>query len=134
MGISIVAAGARKLSKVHPPDQHIYKVFGGPDTQGYVTLVQEGAIGRFNRAQRAHFNHLESLPYVILVWFFASFVFPFPAFVVICIFALARIHFTVGYANAPQGRDAGQQICYLCISVIEGMCMVAGVMIMMRQL
>eukprot|EP00667_Euglena_gracilis_P030703 EG_transcript_43017 len=45
----------RRETKVGVPDQHVYKVFTPPGKEPlpYVLMAEEGALGCFNRAQRA---------------------------------------------------------------------------------
>ena len=66
--------------------------------------------GRFNRAQRAYQNYLENAPHMTAVFILAGFVFPFPAFVLLCLFMLARNLAAYGYINAPDGRMAGNML------------------------
>lgn len=63
--VQINSNGARAAARVDRPDQHVYQIMAesGPLSGApYVLMTNVGAIGRFNRAQRACFNIDESLP------------------------------------------------------------------------
>eukprot|EP00446_Apocalathium_sp_SHHI-4_P061209 CAMPEP_0177424038 /NCGR_PEP_ID=MMETSP0368-20130122/72223_1 /TAXON_ID=447022 ORGANISM="Scrippsiella hangoei-like, Strain SHHI-4" /NCGR_SAMPLE_ID=MMETSP0368 /ASSEMBLY_ACC=CAM_ASM_000363 /LENGTH=219 /DNA_ID=CAMNT_0018894165 /DNA_START=73 /DNA_END=728 /DNA_ORIENTATION=+ len=78
-GININLGVARKAAKVNVPDQHVYKVHtpGDASPLGFVLMESEGDLGRFNRAQRAYMNYLESAPLFFVYVLLAGFVFPF---------------------------------------------------------
>mmetsp|Transcript_83488 Transcript_83488/g.135351 ORF Transcript_83488/g.135351 Transcript_83488/m.135351 type:complete len:204 (+) Transcript_83488:143-754(+) len=101
--INVQLGIARKESKVNVPDQQVYKAHGS-DIKGYILMETEGTLGRFNRAQRAFQNYLEGSPMTIVMFVFASFVFPFPTFVCISLFCVAKVVACHGYISHPEGR------------------------------
>ncbi|CAE8585090.1 unnamed protein product, partial [Polarella glacialis] len=109
MLININLGIQRKAAKINVPDQQVYSVYVEPGKPvfGYVLMEKEGALGCFNRAQRALQNFLEQAPMMLAMFFAAGFVFPFPAFVLAACFMGARVAAAVGYTTAPGGRMAG---------------------------
>ena len=62
--LALNANGARAAARLARPDQHVYKIMAkeGPLADApYVLMADTGAVGRFNRAQRAAMNMDESL-------------------------------------------------------------------------
>lgn len=115
----------RKASKVNVPDQHVYKVHGS--NAGYVLMETDGVIGQFNRAQRAYMNYLEQQPLFLAFFAFAGFVFPFPVFVLACIFSFFRFVAALGYTTSANDRMKGNVFAMLASNVIEGMVLFAGI-------
>jgi len=128
-GININLGVARKAAKVNVPDQQVYKVHTPDDASplGFVLMESEGDLGRFNRAQRAYMNYLESAPLFFVYVLLAGFVFPFPTFVTGFYYAVMRIVAAVGYTQEPKGRMAGNMLGNLGSGVLEGMVIIAGV-------
>ena len=134
-GIGSVLGSARKAAKVNVPDQHVYSVYTKPGQPklGYVLMEKEGAIGRFNRAQRALQNYLESAPFVLAFFLLSGFVCPFPAFCLACFYAAARIVSAIGYTHSPNGRMAGNMLGMLTMTVMEALVLVAGVKAVLKE-
>eukprot|EP00667_Euglena_gracilis_P023644 EG_transcript_26794 len=119
----------RKETKVSVPDQHVYKVFTPPgkDPLPYVLMAEEGALGCFNRAQRAAQNYVEYLPGMVGSVLLAGFVFPLPVFVCTAVFVVARVLMALQYTQAANGRRLGFGLSTLSSTVIEGLLLlVAG--------
>ena len=126
MGINL--GGARATAKIEVPDQQCYQVKGAEGSKlGYVLLETEGAIGEFNRAQRALQNFNETFPLFVVMYFLASFVFPFAAFVCTAVFMFFRVMGARGYTSAADGRLGGTMLAGLTNAVLEGMVLLAGV-------
>ena len=126
--INVQLGIARKESKVNVPDQQVYKAYGS-DIKGYILMETEGTLGRFNRAQRAFQNYLEGSPMAIIMFVFASFVFPFPTFVCISLFCVAKVVACHGYILHPEGRMGGNIssgtslfLLYLCVCACVCVC------------
>ena len=80
------AGTARKHCRVHPPDQHIYKVHG-EDKFGYVFLEQDGVNGKFNRAQRAIANYQETFPQLALYVVASGMIYPKQVMMMVILYA-----------------------------------------------
>mmetsp|Transcript_33618 Transcript_33618/g.81773 ORF Transcript_33618/g.81773 Transcript_33618/m.81773 type:complete len:227 (-) Transcript_33618:172-852(-) len=120
-------AQARVASKVNVPDQQVYQVKGAEGSKlGYVLMETEGAIGAFNRAQRALQTYNEGMSLVLLMFVCAGYVCPFSTFV--CAFALAasRLHCAVGYTSSADGRMPGTLISAISQYVLESIVFVSG--------
>jgi uncharacterized membrane protein YecN with MAPEG domain len=99
---------ARTESKVSVPDQQVYQVKGAAGSKlGYVLMETDGAIGRFNRAQRALQNYNENVPLFMLMFVLAGYVCPFPAFLSACTFSAGRVFSAIGYTSATDSRIPG---------------------------
>jgi uncharacterized membrane protein YecN with MAPEG domain len=135
LGIGCVLGSARKEAKVNVPDQQVYSVYTKPGQPklGYVLMEKEGVLGRFNRAQRALQNFLESAPFVLTFFLLAGFVFPFPAFCLACFYAAARLISAIGYTHSPDGRMAGNLLGMLGLTVMEALVLQAGIRAIMRE-
>jgi uncharacterized membrane protein YecN with MAPEG domain len=126
LGINL--GGARATAKVEVPDQQCYQVKGAEGSKlGYVLMETEGAIGEFNRAQRALQNFNENFPLFVVMYFLASFVFPFAAFVCTALFMAFRVMGAVGYTSAADGRLGGTMLAALTNAVVEGMVLLVGI-------
>lgn len=120
--LGIMLGDARRSSKVQVPDQHVYKVMGASGTNlGYVLMEQDGAHGKFNRAQRAWQNYCESLPTVLSLYVAASWVFPMESFVCAMIYAVSRVMSASGYKSSADGRMGGLFIGGIVLSILQGM-------------
>lgn len=118
----IVMGQTRKASKVHVPDQHVYKVMGAEGSKlGYVLMDTEGVHGDFNRAQRAWQNYLEQLATLLVFYMASSWVFPFEAFVCATLWAISRIMSANGYKSSSDGRMGGLILGTIPFSVLQGM-------------
>lgn len=82
-------------------NQNIFKVNGvsGEPNQPYVVLEDEGNVGKYNRANRSLTHFIENVPSLVVNWLLATFVFPFPAFVLMVIFCIGRVLHMLGYVE-----------------------------------
>eukprot|EP00444_Apocalathium_aciculiferum_P029035 CAMPEP_0183434090 /NCGR_PEP_ID=MMETSP0370-20130417/61807_1 /TAXON_ID=268820 /ORGANISM="Peridinium aciculiferum, Strain PAER-2" /LENGTH=230 /DNA_ID=CAMNT_0025620589 /DNA_START=66 /DNA_END=756 /DNA_ORIENTATION=+ len=120
----------RKEAKINVPDQQVYKAHGATT---YVLMEQEGALGCFNRAQRALQNYLEQLPGFLAFFFSAGYVFPFPTFVMTLLFGGCRVSAAVGYTKAAKERMAGNIASSLVMETFQGLVLLAGVKALLRK-
>merc|ERR1712187_627442 len=87
----------------------IYKANFSENNPGklpYVVMEDAGAVGSYNRANRAmhHFNENGACLTAIIIA--AGLVFPFPTFVLTVLYALARIWYQVAYSTGGYGAGA----------------------------
>ena len=82
----------------------IYKLATDQGGEGSaVVLNEDGDIGSYNRGNRSVHHFLEnSLPFVASLPI-TFFLYPIPAFSLLCLFCLGRITHQVGYANRGYG-------------------------------
>jgi hypothetical protein len=117
----------RQVSKIHLPDQHVYKVMGAEGSKlGFVLMETEGALGDFNRAQRAFMNYHENFPITALLYVAASFVFPFEAFWCVTAWAVSRLIMAYGYKDSVDGRIPGTLIGGVAQGVLQGMVLIVS--------
>jgi uncharacterized MAPEG superfamily protein len=118
MGINMGCA--RNMSKVPPPDQHIYEVKGAEGSKlGYVLMDNEGLNGKFNRAQRAVQNFNESFPQLVLYIIFAGFVYPKEVSMLTTLYMITRLVYALGYSKEANGRFGGLMLSTLVANAIE---------------
>jgi hypothetical protein len=123
----VVFVDTRKVSKIHLPDQHVYKVMGAEGSKlGFVLMETEGALGDFNRAQRALMNYHEIFPTTALLYVAASFVFPFEAFWCVTAWAVSRVVMAHGYKGSANGRMLGTLIGAVAQGVLQGMVVIVS--------
>jgi hypothetical protein len=117
----------RQVSKIHLPDQHVYKVMGAEGSKlGFVLMETEGALGDFNRAQRGFMNYHENFPITALLYVAASFVFPFEAFWCVTVWAVSRLIMAYGYKDSVDGRMLGTLIGGAAQGVLQGMVLIVS--------
>mmetsp|Transcript_10939 Transcript_10939/g.20441 ORF Transcript_10939/g.20441 Transcript_10939/m.20441 type:complete len:214 (+) Transcript_10939:305-946(+) len=120
--MGIICGQARKQSKVHPPDQHVYKVKGAEGSKlGYVLMEYEGDHGKFNRAQRAVQNYNETFPQTALYIVLGGFVYPKEVMVLAAIYSLSRVMSAIGYTNSTEGRMGGFIFSNVSVVMIEAL-------------
>jgi len=100
----------RCAAPVNHPNQHIYKVAGNTALP-YVLMENEGAAGKFNRAQRAYANIMENAPLVLATALLGGFVYPHPMIRLMGIWACLRVVYCVMYTGSHKGRALGFALC-----------------------
>mmetsp|Transcript_34832 Transcript_34832/g.68323 ORF Transcript_34832/g.68323 Transcript_34832/m.68323 type:complete len:213 (-) Transcript_34832:46-684(-) len=131
MGVAVILGTWRNESKVGNPNQHVYKTFGSSDSTPYVLMEEEGVIGKFNRAQRAHMVMVEGLPLLLANFLLAAFVFPLPAFLCAVVFSVTKVQSAAGYVKDTDSRMSIGNI--FAGAFIEGLTLYAGWRALMRQ-
>eukprot|EP01065_Artemidia_motanka_P036791 TRINITY_DN44822_c0_g1_i1.p1 TRINITY_DN44822_c0_g1~~TRINITY_DN44822_c0_g1_i1.p1 ORF type:complete len:214 (+),score=61.74 TRINITY_DN44822_c0_g1_i1:66-707(+) len=124
--LQINAGVHRRESKVKVPDQHVYSTYGADEKTGYVFLESEGALGRFNRAQRSVFNLMEVLPFAVGYSVLGGYLFPFPTFVCALTFSVSRWFSARGYTASAEGRLPGFLVGQISFHVMENLTLFAG--------
>jgi len=120
----VFVAIGRKMAKADNPDQYIYKTQRRDEP--VVRLVTTGAIGAFNRAQRAIDNTREVFATVLVDVLLGGYVFPKPMLVCVCLYFCARLCFSAGYIKSPGGRGPAQGVSFLMACVIGGLMLFPG--------
>lgn len=101
----------------------IYKV-NLPDTEKqlpYVVLEEEGDVGEYNRANRSLFHFNENAAGFLLNFVFAGGVFPFPAMIIIIVFAVGRALHQQGYSKGYGSHGAGFALAMISTITSEGL-------------
>mmetsp|Transcript_73806 Transcript_73806/g.144867 ORF Transcript_73806/g.144867 Transcript_73806/m.144867 type:complete len:225 (-) Transcript_73806:214-888(-) len=124
--ISANMGTARRACKINLPDQHVYRVFGGPANGATVLMDPEGAFGEFNRAQRALANLEELLPLFLVEVAVVGFVFPLFTTAVVIVFSIARFIGARGYTSSVKGRMSGNITSMLVAGMLDGMLFLIG--------
>ena len=96
----------------------IFKVLGN-ETHGAVVMNMEGQTGRYNRANRSMENFVENAAPTGINAVLVSLCFPLPAFILICVYALARVAHQVLYINTGYG-SLGHGIGFLLGTAVTG--------------
>merc|ERR1712159_952402 len=105
----------------------IYKAIGDGAGEHAVIFDEEGAVGKYNRANRSLHHMVENFAVVVAGLFMVSQVFPFPVFVCSAIWGVGRALHQVGYTTGYGGHGAGFALAMLATAIIEGMAVVVGV-------
>jgi len=115
---------ARRETGINVPDQHAYKAVGKDDL---VLMDDDGANGRFNRAQRSLANVVEVAPSVLTAFLLNMQVFPKAAAACLAVFSMARVQGALGYTADRTKRMQGNMLANVSLAIQEGMIFVAGV-------
>ena len=81
----------------------IYKLVGDKAPENAVVLNEDGDVGCYNRANRSLNHFIENAGGMILSIGLNSFVFAFPSFICVIIFAIGRMWHMSGYAKGGYG-------------------------------
>jgi hypothetical protein len=93
----------------------IYKMAAEGASESRVVLASEGDEGLYNRANRSLYHFTENAMGLVLSIALNSFTFPIPTFVLVCIYFVGRILYTMGYTSGGYGKHApGFIITALC--------------------
>jgi hypothetical protein len=90
------------------------------DTGSAVIFDNEGAVGRYNRANRSLHHMIENMAPTLVCMLLAGYVFPMPSFVCVAVFCAGRLMHQVGYAGGYGGHGAGFALSLLAASTLEG--------------
>ncbi|KAF0699054.1 Aste57867_10368 [Aphanomyces stellatus] len=99
----------------------IYKAIGKDAKENAIVFNEEGHVGAYNRANRSLHHMIENYGVVVAGLFLASTVFAFPAFVLVCVFAVGRIVHQVGYTTGYGGHGGGFALALLATITLEGL-------------
>lgn len=117
---------ARRPTRCNVPDQHVYRVYGGPADGALVLMNDAEPFGSFNRAQRALANMEEYLPMFLVQMLVVGFVFPISAAILAGIFGLSRVFAAVSYTRDRKARTIPTMISYLALGILDGMGLYIG--------
>ena len=91
-----------------------------------IVMVQEGAVGQYNRANRSLTHFVETVPSVLITLPLVASVFPFPSFVLTVIYSCGRVMHQRGEAKGYGSHGAGFGIAMVTSFVLEGLCIVCA--------
>jgi len=124
---------ARRVSRVNVPDQHVYRVYGGPANGSTVLMDCEGDNGRFNRGQRSFANLQEWLPAFLVSALAVGFVFPHITACIVVLFGAVRLWSALGYVESTEGREKGGMLGFLFVGLLNGCCIFLGCLAIYRE-
>jgi len=122
----------RSEANIGAPDQYVYRVVGQTETP-IVLMESDGALGRWNRAQRALQNLNENMAPLTAYAVLAAFVVPKAAFMCTITYGCCRVMYTRGYVNSSlngtvkSGRFAGFLLQQTALAALEGVILISGV-------
>ncbi|OQS06916.1 hypothetical protein THRCLA_20259 [Thraustotheca clavata] len=99
----------------------IYKLIGKDAPVNAVVFEDEGAVGAYNRANRSLHHMIENYAVVVAGLYLASTVFPFPVFLLTCMFGIGRIMHQVGYSSGYGGHGTGFALTLVAQVTLEGL-------------
>ena len=94
-------------------------IYKGKDE--HVMLDSEGVIGQYNRSNRSLHHMCETYGILLAGLYMASTVFPFPTFLLTCLFAVGRVTHSIGYAGGYGKHAPGFLLNMLALNSIEGL-------------
>merc|ERR1712217_728926 len=119
---------ARRCTGVNVPDQHVYKVVGGPaDGSSVLMDDKHPAYGRFNRAQRALALFNETLGIELGNILLGSYVFPWTTALCTTLYSCCRVKGAFDYTDERTKRMSGNMLGNLFSSGIGGMVLTIGI-------
>ena len=69
------------------------------DDSSYIGMVEEGDVGKYNRANRSLSHFVENMGSFLVSFVLAGFVFPFPVFMLMLIYSIGRVLHQTGYSQ-----------------------------------
>ena len=107
-------------------NMYLYRSLDDP-SRGATVLMEAGAAGQYNRANRSLHHYIENLPGFFLCLPLAGYVYPAACFVLTCLFAIGRVLHQIGYSmQGYGGHGAGFGVSLVCTVTLEGLTFVAG--------
>jgi len=100
----------------------IFKQIGDKAMENMVIFEDQGDIGAYNRANRSIHHMIENFGAFVAGLFMAGSVFPFPVFVLVCLFSAGRVMHQVGYTSGYGSHAAGFMCATLAATTVEGLC------------
>jgi len=91
-----------------------------------IIFEDSGIIGKYNRSNRSLQHMVENIgPFLASLYFVGS-IFPFPTFVLTCIFCVGRILHQVGYTEGYGKHATGFTLVMLSTVTVEGLLLVVA--------
>eukprot|EP00929_Paragymnodinium_shiwhaense_P065981 TRINITY_DN33054_c0_g1_i1.p2 TRINITY_DN33054_c0_g1~~TRINITY_DN33054_c0_g1_i1.p2 ORF type:complete len:139 (-),score=21.57 TRINITY_DN33054_c0_g1_i1:248-664(-) len=107
-------------------NHNIFKVTGGSNLP-YVLFEEEGAVGKYNRANRSLTHVTETGLGMLLAIPFAGYVFPYATVNLVVLYGLGRFFHMIGYSIAYGKHALGFAMSVLANSTLEMLVLVAGI-------
>ncbi|EQC35204.1 hypothetical protein SDRG_07433 [Saprolegnia diclina VS20] len=98
-----------------------YKAVGKDAPENLIGLVEDGAVGAYNRANRSLHHMIENNGAVLASIFLGARVFPYEVFVTIATYGLGRVLHQVGYTWGFGGHAIGFYIATLAGNTLEAL-------------
>lgn len=106
---------------------NMYLYMAAKDPIKPIVLIESGAAGQYNRANRSLHHYIENALGPLLLVPLAGFVYPGATFVLTLLFAVGRIAHQAGYAiKGYGGHGLGFAIALIATLILEGLVLVAG--------
>lgn len=122
--MSINANGARLPARVDRPDQHAYKIMSKSKPFAdapYILMDNSGAVGRFNRAQRAASHMDEFLSLFLTASLMGGVVFGPISFLLVLLYSYARVRYANSYTEHKEARLKGLVMLITAEQVAAGL-------------
>jgi len=102
----------------------IYKQIGEKAMDNVIVMETEGDIGRYNRANRSMHHMVENMGGILAGLLMCGMVFPFPTFVIACLWSLGRIAHQFGYTTGYGSHGAGFAMSTIASVTLSGLCLI----------
>ena len=108
-------------------NMYIYKQVGDKAADNAVVLEDGGDVGGYNRANRSLHHMVETFGVLVVGLALAGAVFPFPVFVLTCLFAVGRVMHQVGYTTGYGSHGLGFMVAnMIALNALEGLCLLVA--------
>mmetsp|Transcript_34641 Transcript_34641/g.64159 ORF Transcript_34641/g.64159 Transcript_34641/m.64159 type:complete len:206 (-) Transcript_34641:83-700(-) len=104
----------------------IYRMAGENAAKNVILFDAEGDIGGYNRANRSIHHMVENFGAFVAGIYLTGVVFPFPVFVLVCMFAVGRVLHQVGYTTGYGGHGFGFMITMLADNTMQGLALIVA--------
>ena len=105
----------------------IYKLAAAEASPSMVILEEKGAVGEYNRANRALMHFVENALPVVISWALNSFVYPLPSFVLMVIYCVGRVLYSIGYTGGYGKHAPGFMLQQLSMVTMLGLLLVVTI-------
>eukprot|EP00802_Teleaulax_amphioxeia_P020800 Tamp_21100.p2 GENE.Tamp_21100~~Tamp_21100.p2 ORF type:complete len:230 (-),score=53.91 Tamp_21100:289-978(-) len=108
-------------------NMYFYKNIGDKAPGNAVVLQDTGDAGAYNRANRSVHHMIENFGAVVAGFGLVGAVYPFPMFVLTCVFAAGRMMHQIGYTTGYGGHAVGFLMSnMIAATTVEGLCLLVA--------
>mmetsp|Transcript_17748 Transcript_17748/g.24767 ORF Transcript_17748/g.24767 Transcript_17748/m.24767 type:complete len:232 (+) Transcript_17748:86-781(+) len=104
----------------------IYRMIGDDAAKNVIIFEGDGDIGAYNRANRSIHHMVENFGGFVAGLFLVGIIFPFPTFVLVCLFSMGRIAHQVGYTTGYGGHGLGFALATIADNVQQGLALIVA--------